>query len=77
MRKSKVECSIELDFFNGEIVLLGAHDRDQVHSWLLYVQKAMKFTDWFSSVKSVLKANGAGNGSPGASLSDQIVYKLT
>lgn len=37
MRKSKVECSIELDLIDGEIVLLGAHDRDQVSTWLAYV----------------------------------------
>lgn len=48
MHKHDIGASIELNFYNESILLLGAHEKDQVNKWLASLQKTKKFVEWFS-----------------------------
>jgi len=54
MKKHDIGASIELNFYNEGILLLGAHELDQVNQWLGYIQKSQKFSEWFLSIKGIL-----------------------
>ena len=91
MRKHEISAAIEVNFYDDSILLLGAHEKDQVNKWLTHLQKSKKFVDWFLSVKSIVdKQTGVkeNNKKAGANddinqmatgqevLSDQMIFKL-
>ena len=55
MRKLEIQASIELNLYDESILLLGAHEKDQVNKWLAYLQKAQKFVEWFLSIKGIVE----------------------
>ena len=55
MTKNGVEHSLEINFINETILLMGAHDRAQVDKWLDNLQKAKKFYDWFTKLSNIVK----------------------
>lgn len=73
MRKHEISASIELNFYDESILLLGAHEKDQVNKWLVHIQKTKKFVDWYLSVKSIVNGN---TGEKTNRLSDKLVSKL-
>lgn len=70
MRKHDIEASIELNFYNESIVLLGAHEKDQINQWLISLQKAKKFTEWISSVRSIIQGQSGVSAAKVEALSD-------
>ena len=75
MRKHEIGSAIELVFLDESILLLGAHEREQIDKWLAHVQKAKKFVEWYNSVASVLGSQ-QNLTTVDEVLSDQLVYKL-
>ena len=55
MVRHGIENSIELNFLNESIMLLGAYDKAQMNEWLVNLQKAKKFADWYFSIKVMIK----------------------
>ena len=84
MRKHEISAAIEVNFYDESILLLGAHEKDQVNKWLIYLQKSKKFVDWFLSVRSIVERQSGAKtrdindmAHSGAEvLSDQMIYKL-
>lgn len=37
MRKHEISAAIEVNFYDESILLLGAHEKDQVNKWLTYL----------------------------------------
>ena len=54
MRKHDISAAIEINFYDDSIMLLGAHEKEQVSKWLTNLQKGKKFVDWFLAVKSIV-----------------------
>jgi len=73
MKKHEIEAAIELNFYDESILLLGAHEKDQVSQWLSTLQKAKKFVEWFFAIKGIIGNSQSDQGDP---LSDQLVFKL-
>lgn len=55
MAKYGISNTIELNFINNSILMLGAYDKNQADQWLQSLQKAKKFADWYFSIKAMLK----------------------
>ena len=55
MTKYGIVNSIELNFLNESILMLGAYEKSQATKWLSSLQKAKKFVDWYFSIKIMLK----------------------
>ena len=55
MTKFGIKNSIELNFLNESILMLGSYEESQTSKWLTSLQKAKKFIDWYFSIKLVLK----------------------
>lgn len=53
--KKKGITQFEMSFFDESFVVLGAYDLEQVKLWLDFFQRAKKFIDWLSSIKSLTK----------------------
>ena len=76
MNKNGVQHSIELNFLNETILLLGAHERTQANKWLEHIQKGKKFMDWYKKLKDTVQEQQAGVKDPANMLADTIVKKL-
>ena len=85
MRKHEIGAAIEVNFYDESILLLGAHEKDQVNKWLTHLQKGKKFVDWFLAVRSIVDRQSGAKATRDINdmvhggvevLSDQMIYKL-
>ena len=76
MARHGIENSIELNFLNESIMLLGAYDKAQMNEWLVNLQKAKKFADWYFSIKVMIKEQDKGQIDPSKELQEAIIFKL-